>query len=124
MRDRKLRAWVLLAICSSWLLIGAVGVSAGEASDGSPPYPAAGKQACELGPGGSFQQLADSTTCTVTSQLGTTVYAGSGGPAFIWVQTSTYVKADGANGVDLGPATVGCSRPVGAASADWAMECM
>lgn len=123
MRHHKLQAWVLLALCSGLLLIGSAGVSAGDASSRS--HPSAGRLACEQGHRGSFEQLGDLTKCTVNSALGTIVYAGSGAPGFNWVQVSTYAITDGViDGVQLGPASVGCSKPAGSVSADWVLDCI
>jgi hypothetical protein len=117
------RAWTALAICA-FIVVGQLAISA-EASPNRPDlYPSTNKAVCEQGYGGSFTTSTDLRKCLVGSDKGATLYAGFGADGFDWVQTTKF-GPDGASGeVQLGPATVGCSKPHTDTADDWAVDCM
>jgi hypothetical protein len=89
-------------------------------------YPAVSRQVCEESYRGTFVTEPGSRTCNVESAAsGRTMYVAFGSERVEWVQTVSYgVPAEPGAQVALGPSSVGCARPEGAANDDWALGCM
>ena len=115
-------AWTAWAICAL-VVVGQLAISA-EASPNRPDsYPSTNKAVCEQDYGGSFTTSTDSRKCFIGSDTGATLHTGFGAGGLDWVQTTKFSPDVASGKVQLGPATVGCSKPQADAPDGWALEC-
>lgn len=124
MKRRVVVIWTMVTSGLVMQIAGQPVYSVGASAD--PSYPAISRQVCEESHQGIFTTEPGARTCIVEStESGRTMYVAFGSDQVEWVQTVSYgVPAAPSAEVALGPSSVGCARPDGAADDVWALSCM